>query len=307
MFGIRYCKFPPTHHVIHFKNGAIKKDGLGLSFFYYAPNSDLAKIPVTSQSVPFVFQELTSDFQEVTVQGNFNYRVTDAKVISESLDFTVNARGSYRSDDPQTLSERLTNLIQARARTLIQKSVLTDVLNSNDALIAHVKSGLELDELFTRLAVTIDDVTVESISATPDMTKALQADAREKLLMQADQAMHERRQTGVEMERKIQEMEMETEISIEQQRTELIDQKVENDKKESDAQAYGLKANLEPLQEVDWRLLMAARGNLESDSLIAMAFRDLADNAEKIGNLNISPELLETLTQKREQLQEHGD
>ena len=299
MFGIRYCKFPPTYHVIHYKNGSIRKDGLGLSFFYYAPNSDLAKVPITSQSVPFVFQELTSDFQEVTVQGNFNYRVTDAQEISKSLDFTVDANGSYRSDDPQTLNERLTQLIQARARTFTQKSALTEVLNANDALITHIKTGLEHDEFFARLSVVIEDVTVESISASPDMTKALQANTREKLLLQADQAMHQRRQTSVEMERKIQELELETEISIEQQRTELIDQKVENDKKEADAQAYGLNASLEPLKEVDWRLLMAARGNLESDSLIAMAFRDLADKAEKIGNLNISPELLDTLVRKQ--------
>ncbi len=42
--------------------------------------------------------------------------------------------------------------------------------------------------------------------------------------------------------------------------------------------------------------LMAARsGGLDARQLIAMAFRDLADNADKIGNLNISPDLLHAL------------
>ncbi len=53
---------------------------------------------------------------------------------------------------------------------------------------------------------------------------------------------------------------------------------------------------LEPIKEIDWRTLMAAQsGGLDARQLIAMAFRDLADNADKVGNLNISPDLLNTL------------
>ena len=44
------------------------------------------------------------------------------------------------------------------------------------------------------------------------------------------------------------------------------------------------------------RTLMAAQsGGLDSSQLIAMAFRDLADKADHIGNLNISTELLNSL------------
>lgn len=300
MLGIRYCKFPPTFHVIHYKGGEIAKDGPGLSFFYYAPNSDLAKVPITTQSSPFVFQELTSDFQEVTVQGTFNFRIDDPRAIVSTMDFTVTATGSYRSEDPDKLNERLTQLIQARARAFIQKTSLTQMLNANDSLIEHIKNGLVEADVFSRLSVAIEDVTVESIQAAPEMTKALQADAREKLLLQADQAMHQRRETSVEMERKIQELELETDIAMEQQKTELIDQQIENEKKQSDSQAYGLKASLEPLKDVDWRLLLATQGKMGPDSLIAMAFRDLADKAEKIGTLNISPDLLETLTRNQD-------
>ena len=41
--------------------------------------------------------------------------------------------------------------------------------------------------------------------------------------------------------------------------------------------------------------MAASAGGIDAKSLVAMAFRDLADNAEKIGNLNISPELLNAL------------
>lgn len=35
---------------------------------------------------------------------------------------------------------------------------------------------------------------------------------------------------------------------------------------------------------------------MDSKTLIAKAFNSLAENTDKIGNLNISPDLLETLT-----------
>jgi hypothetical protein len=52
---------------------------------------------------------------------------------------------------------------------------------------------------------------------------------------------------------------------------------------------------LEPIKDVDWRTLLATQSGFDSGKLIAMAFRDLADNAEKIGTLNVSPELLQSL------------
>ena len=133
-----------------------------------------------------------------------------------------------------------------------------------------------------------------------------------KLLQRADEAIYSRRNTAVELERRIKENELNTEIAVEekrrtvretkmradiaveQERAELVDRRVENQRKESQARADGLRAMLEPMKDVDWRTLMAAQsGGLDSRQLIAMAFRDLADKAEHIGNLNISPELLD--------------
>jgi hypothetical protein len=49
------------------------------------------------------------------------------------------------------------------------------------------------------------------------------------------------------------------------------------------------------MKEIDWRTLMALSGGGDPKAMIAMAFRDLADNAQRIGQLNISPDLLSTL------------
>ena len=163
------------------------------------------------------------------------------------------------------------------------------------------------------LGVEIMGLSILSLKPSPEIAKALQAEAREKMLEESDQAVFQRRNAAVESERKIKENELQTEIAVqqkqrevretklkadivvEQQRAELVDQQVENSRKEAESRAAAMRATLEPLREMDWRTLMAARGEGDATrQLIAMAFRDLADSAQ-IGNLNITPDLLSHL------------
>ncbi|GHT63119.1 hypothetical protein AGMMS50239_18410 [Bacteroidia bacterium] len=46
---------------------------------------------------------------------------------------------------------------------------------------------------------------------------------------------------------------------------------------------------------MDWRALTALHNNTGAKFNLALAFRELAENAGKIGTLNIRPELLETI------------
>ena len=66
-------------------------------------------------------------------------------------------------------------------------------------------------------------------------------------------------------------------------------------RRDADARAYGLQATLEPLRGVDWRTLMAIGGGGDPKLMIALAFRELAENAGKIGELNVTPDLLRSL------------
>jgi len=313
MFGIRYIKVPPTTHVMQYRGGTLIREGAGLSFLYFAPTSMIAQIPIASTGVPFVFNEVTADFQDATIQGELTYRVAEPATLAELLDFSVDAAGRYRSDDPSRLNDRLIHATQILARAFTQKQPLRELLVSSDTLVANVLEGLKASEAVGMLGVEVLGLSILSIKATPEMAKALQAEAREKLLQEADEAVYARRNTAVELERQIKENELKTEIAVEQKRrevretklaadvaleqgrAELVDLTVENERKESQARSDALRAVLEPIKDVDWRTLMAAQSGLDSGQLIAMAFRDLADNAEKVGTLNISPELLQSL------------
>jgi hypothetical protein len=94
-------------------------------------------------------------------------------------------------------------------------------------------------------------------------------------------------------QRELRERQMAADIAVEEQRAALIDRQVENERKAADSRAYALKATLEPLEKADWKTLMAiAPGGGDAKTMIALAFRELAENAGKIGELNISPDLL---------------
>jgi hypothetical protein len=325
MLGIRYIKVSPTTHVVQYRRGKVVREGAGLSFFYFAPNSVIVQVPLASRDVPFVFNEITADFQDATIQGELAYRVAKPLELAALLDYSVDAAGRHRSDDPAKLHDRLIHGVQILARGFTQKQPLRDLLTSSDALIGHVLTELKALPSVASLGVEILGLSILSIRATPEMSKALQADARERLLQKADEAMYARRNAAVELERSIKENELNTEIAVElkrrqvretqlqaeialeQERAELVDRRVENDRKESQARADALRAVLEPLKDVDWRTLVAVRsGGLDARQMIAMAFRDLADHADKIGNLNISPDLLQTLLGAHSDQREHA-
>ena len=314
MFGFRYLKSTATDYIVHYTGGQVRREGVGLAFIYYAPVAVISKVPIGSSDVPFVFEEVTADFQDVTIQGELTYRISEPKRLAGLLDFTLDTNGRYRSDDANKLNERLVREVQILARSFTQQAQLGAVLTGSGSLVDTVRQGLGQAEAVQMLGVEILGVSIVGIKPSPDMAKALQAGAREQLLREADEAMYARRNAAVEMERQIKENELNTEIAVEQkkrqvretqmqadiaveqQRSDLVERRVENERKEAQARGEALRATLEPLKDVDWRTLTAASaGSLDSRRLIAMAFTDLAGNADRIGTLNITPDLLEAL------------
>ena len=62
------------------------------------------------------------------------------------------------------------------------------------------------------------------------------------------------------------------------------------------SRAYTLTETLKPLRDLDWKTLMMLGGkNAEPKTMVALAFQQMAENAQKIGELNISPDLLRSL------------
>ena len=314
MFGIRFMKASPTTYVMHYVKGKLHREGPGLAFFYYAPVSTIVAVPLSSSDVPFVFNEVSADYQSVTIQGQIAYRVIDPKVLSRALDYSTYPSGRHVSEDPKKLEERLVQVTQVLANAVTHRLKLRELLVAHELMVNEVLAALKESQSITLLGVEIQGLSVLSIRPTPETGKALEAEARENLMRQSDEAVYARRNAAVALERQIRESELNTEIAVEekkrqiretqmageialeQQRAQLIEKRVENDKREADSKAYALKVMVAPIRDMDWRTLMAlSSGQLDPKLSIAMAFRDLAENAKRIGTLNVTPDLLNSL------------
>jgi hypothetical protein len=314
MFGFRYIKVPPTTFVLQFRNGRVRREGTGLSFFYFAPSSTIVAVPVASTDVPFIFNEVTADFQAVTVQGHLTYRVADPKKLAELLDFSVQPGRGHATDDPDKLPLRITHAAQTATRAEVQARPLRDVLVQADMIATRVVGALTASPALEELGVELLGFSILAIKPQPETSKALEAEARERLLREADDAIYARRNNAVEQERTIRENELNTEVAVavkqreigetelagqialEEQRRQLVATEAENSKTRADAQAYAVEATIKPLAALDTKALqvLSAR-SVDPRLMVAMAFQEIAANATKVGNLNISPDLLETL------------
>jgi len=333
MFGISYIKVDPTQYVLHYENGRVVREGSGLSFFYLAPRSSIVVVPVSSADVPFIFNETTADFQAITVQGQLTYRIVDPGKAAGLLNFTRAAdRRSYASDDPEKLSQRIGNLIQVLTRAQVQGLPLRTALTSSDGIVESVMAAARSSDALAEMGVALISFAILAVSPTPEMARALEAEAREELQRTSDEAIYSRRNAAVEQERKIKENELSTEIAVEekrrqireaqmdaeiaveekrrqvremqmgadiaveQQRRTLVSVRAENVREEADAQAYAHEAMVKPWASLDPKTLLAL-ASLTADPrlMVTLAFQELAQNAEKIGQLNITPDLLSTL------------
>ena len=290
-------------------------------------------VPVASADVPFIFQETTGDFQAVTVQGQVTYRVAEPKKLAALLNYTLARNGEdYVSDDPEKLPERVIHVINVLARAELQKMPLREALRASDELVKAVRAGLAASPEMTLLGLEVLGLSILAIKPTPETARALEAEMREQLFREADEAIYARRNSAVEQERAIKENELNTEIAVENKkrqiretqmdaeravqekesllkkealetniglenrRKSLVAVAAENAKAEADARAYGVSSTMKALSTADAKILQAlASTGMKPEQLIAFAFQELAGKADKIGQLNISPDLLREL------------
>ena len=315
MFGIRFIKVEPTDFVLEYKRGKVVREGAGLSFFCFAPTTSLVLVPVGSVDVPFIFEEVTADFQAVTVQGQLTYRVADPKKLSQLMNFTLSPSGKdFASDDPKKLPQRLINHAQVLTRASLKSLSLRDALGQSDAFVASLREGLQTAEAIASLGIEVLGLSILAIKPTSETSRALEAEAREQILREGDEAIFARRNAAVDQERSIKENELNTEIavenkkrkireaemaakiSLEEKNKDLVTLSTANAREEADAKAYAIAAVMKALSGTDPKTLQALTSvGMEPGQLVALAFKELAENADKIGQLNVSPELLREL------------
>lgn len=292
---LRFYKGQPTDYIIKYSGGKESGRGTGLSFFYWPYNTHVVAVPTSSRDVNFVFTEVTGNFQNVAIQGQCTYRITNANTAAALLNFTLDPiHGKYVSDDPDHLPQRITNIIQKETRGEIQGRTLERTLTESESIASavfdRVRAGVDLQAV----GVELLSVYFVAVKPTPEVAKALEAEHRETLLRKADEAIYARRAAAVEEERKIKENELRTDITLEEQRERLIELNGNNTLQEAEFRGKAVVMEGESRTKALTMELDAYAGQ-DPKLLLALAMRNLGDNAGKVGNLTITTELMASL------------
>ncbi|MBE6587547.1 MAG: SPFH domain-containing protein [Ruminococcaceae bacterium] len=103
-----------------------------------------------------------------------------------------------------------------------------------------------------------------------------------------------------ESQNELERIRLENERVLEEKKKEIATLRLENSKKDAEADAYRIAAVMDAYAKLSPEVLVAlATMNMDPGALIAEAFNKLAGNADKIGQLNITPDLLETVMRKK--------
>ncbi|MGA0611278.1 SPFH domain-containing protein [Caldimonas sp. KR1-144] len=333
MLGFRYIKTPPTTYLMQFRGGKLVREGAGLSLFVFSPTSTLVAVPVASRRDDFIEPYMTADFQALTVQGQLTWRISEPRKTAAMLDFSLAAGGKgHVSEDPEKLPQRVLSLLRVLIQQGMKRRALRQALQAGDELGAEALRALAVHPEIAALGLEVLGLAIEAVRPTPETARALEAEAREAILKSADEAIFLRRNAAVENERQIRESELETEIAVERkkrtireteveteasiqdkkarlaqadmrssialedERKQLVASQAENTRALAEAEAHRVGALMQALEKADPKVIQAfASVGMEPGQLIAQAFGGLAERADKIGELNISPDLLRSL------------
>lgn len=335
MFGINYLKVEPTTYVMQYKEGHLVREGAGLAFWYYAPRNTISMIPLASQNAGFMLELVTNDFQTVTVQGEVTFQVSEPAQTATLMDFSLNTRGQQQSQERERLHERVTIQAKIIIQQAIQALSLREALRAPSTIAEKTQNALAQQTEIQALGLSVLGVSIVAIKPTQDIARALEAEGREANLKAADDAVYQRRMSAVENERAIRENELDTEVAVEEKqrqiqetrmtgeveqarhlqemqreqmqadieleekRQDFVSVQSQNTRTSAEAEAYRLQAVMSVLDQSDPKMVQAlTAGGMQSEQLIAQAFNGLAERAEHIGQLNISPDLLQGLLGK---------
>jgi hypothetical protein len=174
------------------------------------------------------------------------------------------------------------------ARALEAKTREEILRESDDAIYVRRNASIEQErkvkenELNTQICV---EEKKKAIKETELQTKRLELEGEGEL-----QKIEVRSATEQE------QMRLDAAIALERKCQELTDLRLANAKKDADAEAYRIRVIMEAYNELSADVLVAlATMSMEPEKIIAQAFHQLAANPGKIGTLNITPDLLESL------------
>ncbi|HHO50355.1 MAG TPA: band 7 protein [Deltaproteobacteria bacterium] len=315
LLWLRHLRAEQSSHVLRWRSGQLVSSGRGLAFWFLPWSASLAEVPIDDRELPFLVRVPSADFQEVSIQGQLQWRIGDPERVAQRVDFSLDlSTGRYREEPLESVAGMLGPLVRQLAEQSAAGLGLKQMLERGvEPVRASIEAGLRADVGLEEMGIEIVAVRVASLRAEAEVERALQMPTREQIQQAADEATFRRRALAVENERAIQENELQNKIELAVRSEQLVAQKGRNERmrveeaseaKRIIAEAEAVRVRLAASAESDRiravegagveleRERMAVYRGLPAPVLLGLAARALAENLDHIEHLNVSPDLL---------------
>jgi regulator of protease activity HflC (stomatin/prohibitin superfamily) len=267
---LTHLRSEPNVHVIRYRKGKRVASGKGLAFWFTPLGSGIAEIPTDDRELQFLFHGRSRDFQNITIQGELTYRVTNAERLAERIDFSIDLmNGLHRKQPLEQLATLFTGTAQKHATSYLAARDVRELVAVNpDELQQAIERGFLDDPVFEDMGLQMVSLRIMDIKPSSELEKALQTPTRERIQQDADEATFKRRAMAVDKESEIAENELQNRIDLATREEQLITREGSNERRrvEETATAEELTARARLARELMETEAMVTQENLQAES-----------------------------------------
>jgi regulator of protease activity HflC (stomatin/prohibitin superfamily) len=304
---VRHLRSEPTMQALQYRRGRLVRSDRGISFWFRPRIAAVAEVPLDDRELDFRFEGRSADFQTVAVQGVISFRVADAHLLAQRIDFGIDVdSGRWLRAPLERLQSMLSQLAQQVVWEYLSRTELRVLLSEGvDETRDRLTAALTGEPQLAELGIAIVAVRVAALRPAVETERALEMPTRELIQQEADVATFRRRAEAVENERAIQENELKNRIELARREQELVERESANLRREAEEEAertrIAARAEADRIELVESAATGAERrrselyAGLSPVATLALVARDTANQLPEIGQLVITPDLLATL------------
>jgi regulator of protease activity HflC (stomatin/prohibitin superfamily) len=268
----------------------------------------VVEVPTDDRDLTLVIHGRSSDYQDVTVQGILTYRTADPARLAGRVNFSLDlTSGEYESEPIDRVEVLLSQLAQEEVLRYLARTPIRELLSDGIARLREaVDAALAAAPQVPEFGLTVSGVRITGVRPNPDLEKAIEAPVREKIKQESDEAAFARRALAVEKERAIAQNELQSRIELARREQQLIEQEGANAKRKATDQAESAQitataeaGRIEAVegarQQVEAKRIEALQ-DAPGSVLATIAATGFAEHITSIANLQITPDLLSTIT-----------
>ncbi len=274
----RIADFAQAAKMVDFtlKNDSDKENRKGITLIEKRINNILKAI---------IMKEVSNmDIRSVIKQADQLTRIIEDKLKKDQIIATLGVTVINVNVLAITTKPETRKALEAAAREKILKE-------QDDAIYMRRNAAIEQERLIKE-----NELNTEIKIAEKEREKT---EKEQEILMAEMEGRLELEEKEAARNAELEKLQMEKRIEIEERNKELVALETENEKQKADVQAYAIAAMMKAYENANVELMEACvMANMAPEALRARGCKELGENAEKIKNINITPEFLEMFAQR---------